>query len=148
GQEVLWLVVGRRGAATLRFRRQTITADYTRITDRPAYHDAQAIAARVAPLYRDGEGDRVVRVYNHFVSALTQHLAEIELLPGPEGAVTGEAGVEIEGSYLCEPDERDVLAALIPTSLEVTIFRALFESTASEHGARMTAMRNASDNAG
>ena len=148
GQDVVWLVVGRRGAATLRFRRQTITTDYTGITDRPAYHDAQAIAARVAELYAEGEVDRVVMVYNHFVSALTQQLEEIELLPVPEEAVTGEPAVKIEGSYLFEPDERDVLAALIPTYLEVTIFRALLESTASEHGARMTAMRNASDNAG
>ena len=148
GQDVVWLVVGRRGAATLRFRRQTITTDYTGITDRPAYHDAQAIGARVAELYAEGEVDRVVMVYNHFVSALTQQLEEIELLPVPEEAVTGVPAVKIEGSYLFEPDERDVLAALIPTYLEVTIFRALLESTASEHGARMTAMRNASDNAG
>jgi F-type H+-transporting ATPase subunit gamma len=86
-------------------------------------------------------------VYNHFVTALTQRLDEVELLPVPEEAVTGEA-VKIEGSYIFEPDERDVLADLIPRYLEVTIYRALLESTASEHGARMTAMRNASDNAG
>ena len=86
-------------------------------------------------------------VYNHFVTALTQRLEEVELLPVPEEAVTGEA-VKIEGSYIFEPDERDVLADLIPRYLEVTIYRALLESTASEHGARMTAMRNASDNAG
>ena len=102
----------------------------------------------MAELYAEGEVDRVVMVYNHFVSALTQQLEEIELLPVPEEAVTGVPAVKIEGSYLFEPDERDVLAALIPTYLEVTIFRALLESTASEHGARMTAMRNASDNAG
>ena len=61
--------------------------------------------------------------------------------------MTGEA-VKIEGSYIYEPDEREILAALMPTYLEITIYRALLESTASEHGARMTAMRNASDNAG
>jgi len=147
GRDVLWLVVGRRGASTLRFRRQTLEADYTGITDRPAYHDAQAIAKRVAELYREGEVDQVVMVYNHFVSALTQRLDEIELLPVPEEAMHGEA-VTIEGSFIYEPDERDILTALIPTYLEVTIYRALLESTASEHGARMTAMRNASDNAG
>ena len=147
GREVVWLVVGRRGASTLRFRRQTLEADYTGITDRPAYHDAQAIAKRVAELYRDGEIDQVVMVYNHFVSALTQRLDQVELLPVPEEAMQGEA-VTIEGSFIYEPDERDILAALIPTYLEVTIYRALLESTASEHGARMTAMRNASDNAG
>jgi F-type H+-transporting ATPase subunit gamma len=147
GNEVVWLVVGRRGASTLRFRRQSITADYTGITDRPAYADAQAIAKRVAALYSDGEVDRVVMVYNHFLSALTQRLDEIELLPVPEEAMTGEA-VTIEGSYIYEPDGREILSELIPTYLEITIYRGLLESTASEHGARMTAMRNASDNAG
>jgi F-type H+-transporting ATPase subunit gamma len=147
GNEVVWLVVGRRGASTLRFRRQSITADYTGITDRPAYADAQAIAERVAALYSDGEVDQVVMVYNHFLSALTQRLDEIELLPVPEEAVTGEA-VTIEGTYIYEPDGREILSELIPTYLEITIYRGLLESTASEHGARMTAMRNASDNAG
>jgi len=147
GNEVVWLVVGRRGASTLRFRRQSIHADYTGITDRPAYADAQAIAERVAALYAGGEVDRVVMVYNHFLSALTQRLDEVELLPVPEEAVTGEAAT-IEGSYLYEPDGREILSELIPTYLEITIYRGLLESTASEHGARMTAMRNASDNAG
>jgi F-type H+-transporting ATPase subunit gamma len=147
GNEVVWLVVGRRGASTLRFRRQTITADYTGITDRPAYADAQAIAERVAELYEQGEVDRVVMVYNHFLSALSQRLDEVELLPVPEEAISGEA-VTIEGSFIYEPDEREILHDLIPTYLEITIYRALLESTASEHGARMTAMRNASDNAG
>jgi F-type H+-transporting ATPase subunit gamma len=147
GNEVVWLVIGRRGASTLRFRRQTITADYTGITDRPAYADAQAIAERVAELYEQGEVDRVVMVYNHFLSALSQRLDEVELLPVPEEAISGEA-VTIEGSFIYEPDEREILHDLIPTYLEITIYRALLESTASEHGARMTAMRNASDNAG
>jgi F-type H+-transporting ATPase subunit gamma len=147
GNEVVWLVVGRRGASTLRFRRQSITADYTGITDRPSYADAQAIAERVAELYEHGEVDRVVMVYNHFLSALSQRLDEVELLPVPEEAISGEA-VTIEGSFIYEPDERDILHDLITTYLEVTIYRALLESTASEHGARMTAMRNASDNAG
>jgi len=146
GNEVVWLVVGRRGASTLRFRRQSITADYTGITDRPSYADAQAIAERVADLYSDGEVDSVVMVYNHFLSALSQRLDEVELLPVPEAAVTGEG--TIEGSYIYEPDAREILSQLIPTYLEITIYRALLESTASEHGARMTAMRNASDNAG
>ncbi|MDX6519671.1 MAG: F-type H+-transporting ATPase subunit gamma [Gaiellales bacterium] len=146
GNEVVWLVVGRRGASTLRFRRQSISADYTGITDRPSYADGQAIAKRVADLYSDGEVDRVVMVYNHFLSALSQRLDEVELLPVPEAAVTGES--TIEGSYIYEPDAREILSQLIPTYLEITIYRALLESTASEHGARMTAMRNASDNAG
>jgi F-type H+-transporting ATPase subunit gamma len=148
GHEVVWLAVGRRGASSLRFRREQLTAEYTRITDRPTYADAEAIAKRVAALYGDEEVDRVVMVYNHFISALSQRLDEVELLPVPHTALTGAEAVQIEGSYVYEPDARDILAELLPTYLEVTIYRALLESTASEHGARMTAMRNASDNAG
>jgi F-type H+-transporting ATPase subunit gamma len=148
GHEVVWLVTGRRGASTLRFRRQELEADYTGITDRPSYADAEAIAARVADLYAAEQVDQVIMVYNHFISALSQRLDQVELLPVPETALTGAEAVTIEGSYIYEPDSRDILANLIPTYLEVTVYRALLESTASEHGARMTAMRNASDNAG
>ena len=79
-------------------------ADYTGITDRPAYQDAQSIAERVAEMYTSRDVDRVVMVYNHFVSALTQRLEVVELLPVPEEAITGEA-VRIEGSYIFEPDQ-------------------------------------------
>jgi F-type H+-transporting ATPase subunit gamma len=148
GREVTWLVIGRRGASSLRFRRQEIATAYTGITDRPSYADAQAVAERVAELYASGEIDQVVLVYNHFISPLTQRLDELELLPVPETALTGEEAVKIEGSYIYEPDAKEILAELIPAYLEITIFRSMLESTASEHGARMTAMRNASDNAG
>jgi F-type H+-transporting ATPase subunit gamma len=148
GHQVIWLTVGRRGTSTLRFRGQEIEADYTGMTDRPAYADAQAIAQRVADLYAEERVDRVVMVYNRFVSALAQKLEEVELLPVPESLLTGEEPETIEGSYLEEPDASTILAHLLPTYLEVTIYRALLESTASEHGARMTAMRNASENAG
>jgi F-type H+-transporting ATPase subunit gamma len=148
GREVTWLVIGRRGASSLRFRRQEIATAYTGITDRPSYADAQAVAERVAELYASGEIDQVVLVYNHFISPLTQRLDELELLPVPETALTGEEAVKIEGSYIYEPDAKEILAELIPAYLEITIFRSMLESTASEHGARMTAMRNASENAG
>ncbi|MFI5049976.1 MAG: ATP synthase F1 subunit gamma [Gaiellales bacterium] len=148
GYEVTWLAVGRRGASSLRFRRQEISQAYTGITDRPTYADAQAIAERVAALYSEGEVDRVVMVYNHFISPLQQRLDEVELLPVPETALTGVEAVKIEGSYEYEPDVTEVLSELVPAYLEIQVYRALLESTASEHGARMTAMRNASENAG
>jgi F-type H+-transporting ATPase subunit gamma len=148
GREVLWLTIGRRGTSTLRFRGQEIETSYTGITDRPEYHDAQAIAERVADLYAEGSVDRVVLVYNHFISALSQRLEEVELLPVPESLLSGEEPETIQGAYLEEPDASSILAHLLPTYLEVTVFRAMLESTASEHGARMTAMRNASENAG
>ena len=148
GRDVIWLTVGRRGGSTLRFRGQEIEASYTGITDRPSYADARAIATRVAELYTERRVDLVVMVYNHFISALAQRLDEVELLPVPETAITGEEPVRIEGAYIEEPDTSEILAHLLPTYLEVTVYRALLESTASEHGARMTAMRNASENAG
>ncbi len=147
GRDMRWLTVGRRGTSTLRFRGQQIDHAYTGFTDRPEYANARAIAARVAELYASGEVDLVSMVYNRFQSALTQQVEAIELLPVPEQAVTGEEPVHIEGAYLEEPDNRVILAKLLPAYLEVTIYRALLESTASEHGARMTAMHNASDNA-
>jgi F-type H+-transporting ATPase subunit gamma len=148
-RDVRWLAVGRRANSSLRFRGQEIDDSYVGITDRPEYTHARAIAARAAELYTAGEVDRVVMVYNHFLSALSQRVDEVELLPVPREAVEGsdEQPVQIEGSYLEEPDSREILAELLPRYLEVTIFRALLESTASEYGARMTAMRNASDNA-
>ena len=148
GRDVHWLVVGRKGVSTMRFRRQTVEADFTGITDRPSYGDAREIAAKAAELYASGEVDRVVMVYNRFISALAQKLELVELLPVPEEALTGAEPEAVEGSYIHEPDVREVLAALLPTYIETTIYRAMLESTASEHGARMTAMRNASENAG
>jgi F-type H+-transporting ATPase subunit gamma len=148
GHDVIWLTVGRRGTSTLRFRGQEIEASYTGMTDRPAYSDAQAIAERVAELYTELRVDRVVMVYNRFVSALVQKLEVVELLPVPETLLAGEEPEAVAGAYLEEPDASAILSHLLPTYLGVTVYRALLESTASEHGARMTAMRNASENAG
>jgi F-type H+-transporting ATPase subunit gamma len=147
GREVHWLAVGRKGGSSLRFRGQEIEASYTGITDRPKYSDASAIAERVAELYVEGRVDLVVMVYNRFVSALTQRLETVEVLPVPEEVLTGEEVELIEGAYLEEPDRSEILARLLPTYVEVIIYRALLESTASEHGSRMTAMGNASENA-
>jgi F-type H+-transporting ATPase subunit gamma len=147
GREVHWLAVGRKGGSSLRFRGQEIEASYTGITDRPKYSDASAIAERVAELYVEGQVDLVVMVYNRFVSALTQAVETVEVLPVPEEVLTGQEVELIEGAYLEEPDRSEILARLLPTYVEVTIYRALLESTASEHGSRMTAMGNASENA-
>jgi F-type H+-transporting ATPase subunit gamma len=147
GRQVHWLAVGRKGGSSLRFRGQEIEASYTGITDRPSYADARAIAERVAELYVEGEVDLVVMVYTRFVSALTQGLETVDVLPVPEEVLTGEEPELIQGAYLEEPDRSEILRRLLPTYVEVTIYRALLESTASEHGSRMTAMGNASENA-
>jgi F-type H+-transporting ATPase subunit gamma len=152
GKTVRWLVVGRKGASTLRFRRYQVEQAWTGLGDRPGYHDAQAVAHRLAELYVEGEVDRVVVVYNHFVSPLVQRVTEQDVLPISEHVL--ERGEEdaheraLRGDFIYEPEPEEILKRLLPVYLETELFRALLESAASEHGARMTAMRNASKSAG
>ena len=152
GVEVRWLVAGKKGRSTLSFRNYDLEASWTGFSDRPAYSDAQAIAHRAAELYENGEVDRVVLVYNQFVSALVQRVVEQDVLPIPEQLL--ERGREEEqeqaallGDFIYEPEPEEILHRLLPVYVETEIFRALLESAASEQGARMTAMRNASGNA-
>jgi F-type H+-transporting ATPase subunit gamma len=152
GRHVRWLVSGRKGASTLRFRRYDVLQAWTGFSDRPSYHDAQALAHKVAELYVSEEVDRVVLVYNHFVSPLVQQVTEQEVLPIPETVLA--AGEEAErqehllGDFIYEPEPEQILERLLPVYVETELYRALLESAASEQGARMTAMRNASKNAG
>jgi F-type H+-transporting ATPase subunit gamma len=152
GKTVRWLVVGRKGASTLRFRRYQVEQAWTGLGDRPGYHDAQAVAHRLAELYVEGEVDRVVVVYNAFVSPLVQRVTEQDVLPISEDVL--ERGEEdaheraLRGDFIYEPEPEEILKRLLPVYLETELFRALLESAASEHGARMTAMRNASKSAG
>ena len=152
GKDVRWLIVGRKGASTLRFRRYHVEHAWTGLGDRPGYHDAQAVAHRLAELYVEGEVDRVVVVYNAFVSPLVQRVTEQDVLPIAEEVL--ERGEEdaheraLRGDFIYEPEPEEILKRLLPVYLETELFRALLESAASEHGARMTAMRNASKSAG
>ena len=152
GKTVRWLIVGRKGASTLRFRRYKVEQAWTGLGDRPGYHDAQAVAHRLAELYVEGEVDRVVVVYNAFVSPLVQRVTEQDVLPISEDVL--EEGEEdareraLRGDFIYEPEPEEILKRLLPVYLETELFRALLESAASEHGARMTAMRNASKSAG
>jgi F-type H+-transporting ATPase subunit gamma len=152
GVDVRWLVAGKKGRSTLTFRRYEIAKAWIGFSDRPSYHDAQAIAHEAAELYQSGEVDRVILVYNEFVSALVQRVVERDVLPIPEEALERSEEEEREsallGDFIYEPEPEEILERLLPVYLETQIYRALLESTASEQGARMTAMRNASKNAG
>jgi F-type H+-transporting ATPase subunit gamma len=152
GKTVRWVAVGRKGRSTLTFRRYEISADYTGFTDKPAYADAQAIAHRIAELYTNGEVDRVVLIYNSFVSPLVQRVTEQEVLPISADILETDEEERrqdaLRGDFIFEPEPEEILARLLPVYLETQIYRALLESAASEQGARMTAMRNASKNAG
>jgi F-type H+-transporting ATPase subunit gamma len=153
GADVRWLVVGKKGRSTLRFRRYDVGNAWVDLTDRPTYADAVAIAHTVAELYTEREVDRVVMVYNRYLTALTQRVEVEEVLPIPRKALEEDEDrsayeIALEGDFIYEPEPDVILGRLLPTYLETSIYRALLESAASEHGARMTAMRNASKNAG
>jgi F-type H+-transporting ATPase subunit gamma len=150
GNAVRFLVSGRKGRSTLNFRGYDLARAWTGFSDRPSYADAQWIAHALTELYTKGEIDRVVVIYNHFQSALVQRVVEQDVLPIPEQVL--EAGEDerdfVFGDFIYEPEPEQILERLLPAYLETELFRALLESAASEQGARMTAMRNASKNAG
>lgn len=163
GRELLWYASGRRGVSSLTFRGRELSGAYTGFTDRPAYADARSIADDLMTAYIDDKIDQVEIIYNGYISPLTQRVRRETLLPLAQATILQEEGAGDEAApgeaasdahdgpralveYEPEPDE--ILRRLVPDYVEISIYRALLESTASEHGARMTAMRNASENAG
>ena len=160
GTNVRFSVVGRRGSSTLRFRGEDLVEAYVGFTDRPAFTDARRISRDLIAAFVDGDFDHVDLVYNRYVSPLTQYVRRQRLLPLEEAEVLCEgvpAPSEPEDSELAEahrralwvyePEPEEILEQLFEEYVDISLFRALLESAASEHGARMTAMRNAAENA-
>jgi F-type H+-transporting ATPase subunit gamma len=145
---------GRRGVSSLTFRGLELGGSYVGFTDRPGYANAREIAEDLMAAYVDGDLDQVEIFYNGYLSPLTQEVRRETLLPLQQATILeaeSEDDEEDTGHHALveyEPDPEQILHRLIPDYVEISLFRALLESTASEHGARMTAMRNASDNAG
>jgi F-type H+-transporting ATPase subunit gamma len=161
GTEPVFSAVGRKGVSALTFRKQDLRTSYVGFTDRPGFANAREIGEELTARYVDEELDRVELVYNRYVSPLTQHVWRQTLLPLQQADVIGE-GVEAEereaeeteierahsrALWIYEPDAEELLAQLIPEYVNISVYRALLESAASELGARMTAMRNAAENA-
>src|SRR4051794_5255197 len=160
GSEVTFYASGRRGVSSLGFRGREVAGGYTGFTDRPAYANAREIAEDLITAYVDDKIDRVDIFYNGYISPLVQEVRRETLLPLQEATIL-EADEEDDdddrrdgddsGHHALveyEPGPEEILQRLVPDYVEISIYRALLESTASEHGARMTAMRNASQNAG
>lgn len=161
GAEPAFSAVGRKGVSALTFRKQELRTSYVGFTDRPGFANAREIGEELTARYVDEELDRVELVYNRYVSPLTQYVWRQTLLPLQQAEVIGE-GVEKEeveaeqteierahsrSLWIYEPDAEQLLAELIPEYVNISVYRALLESAASELGARMTAMRNAAENA-
>src|SRR5919109_1246821 len=149
--ETIWYASGRRGVSSLTFRGLDLGGAWTGFTDRPAFADARAIADGLAAAYVDDKVDRVEVIYNGYISAVRQEVRHETLLPLQQAEVLAEEEPEEDehhrALWIYEPEPEEILARLVPDYVEISIYRALLESTASEHGARMTAMRNASENA-
>jgi F-type H+-transporting ATPase subunit gamma len=161
--KVTFYAVGRRGASSVEFRGMDLAEAFTGFTDRPSYADARNVADSLISAYVDGEIDRVEMYYNGYISPMTQEVRHETLLPLQQADVLGDDDEEDEDSdsgsddsegpdhsralWIYEPDPEEILRRLAPDYVEISIYRAMLESTASEHGARMTAMQSASDNA-
>ena len=164
GADSTFSVVGRKGVSALTFRKVDLAGSYVGFTDRPTFADAREIGEEMTARYVDEEVDRVELIYNRFVSPLTQYVWRQTLLPLQQAEVIGEGADEDEESdaensnseaeekqskseWAFEPEAEELLGRLIPEYVTISVYRALLESAASELGARMTAMRNAAENA-
>ena len=159
-EKVIFYVVGRRGNSTMQFRGEEVVGSYVGFTERPAFADAREISRDLTSAYTDGHLDRVDLVYNRYVSPLTQYVRRHTLLPISEAEVFGEGDDRAEpeadeelveadrrAAWMYEPDAEELLPMLFEEYVDLSVYRALLESSASELGARMTAMRNAAENA-
>ncbi len=149
-----FIAAGRKGSQFLARTRRQMVAEFT-FKDAPLFGEARAISKFAADLFLKGEVDRVDIVFTNFVSTLVQKPEVRQLLPISEvGPVQAGMGAEKGGTlpgqtgeFLFEPSQEHVLAALLPHSLNFQIYQILLEAKASEHSARMVAMKNATDNA-
>jgi F-type H+-transporting ATPase subunit gamma len=155
GLESTWYATGRRGVSSLGFRGYDLEGSYVGFSDRPAYADARSIAEDLIAAYVDDRVDRVEMIFNAYISPLRQTVTHERLLPLAQATIEGEEDESEESgqtpsraSVEYEPDPEAILRRLLPDYVEISIYRALVESTAGFFGAQMTAMRSASDNAG
>ena len=147
GHEVTLATVGRKGRDFFRRRNVDIRHDFTGVPEGSA-EKAQEIARTLTHDFTEGEVDEVWVIFNEFKSAMTQKVVVQRVLPIPTQAPGEDSDASKGGGdYIFEPSREALLDRLLPMYVEVTVFRALLESSASEHGARMTAMDNATTNA-
>jgi F-type H+-transporting ATPase subunit gamma len=145
GKEVSFFCIGKKSYDNLSRDYKSAIVHYADglIKGAPSYDSARSVAATLMNMLGEDKFDVCTLFYNHFVSVISQKVTRQQLIPLPETSDTGNTA-----SYEFEPSEKTILEALLPRNLEVQIFSALLENAASEQGARMTAMDNATRNAG
>ncbi|ELK49053.1 F0F1 ATP synthase subunit gamma [Halobacillus sp. ACCC02827] len=143
-EEYTLITMGRIGRDFFRKRNMPVDMDITGISDQPEFADIKDIASDTIQLYTDERIDQLYIYYNHYVSAITQEVTEKKILPLTDLSQSGKAS---RSSYEYEPNQEEILEVLLPQYAESLIYGALLDSKASEHAARMTAMKSATDNA-
>jgi F-type H+-transporting ATPase subunit gamma len=143
GRSVETLAVGKKGRDFLARNRANMVAEITKLGDYPRLADVLGIATNVINGFREGRYDEVYVVYSQFVNTLVQRPNVKRLLPIEPPNEAAEKMVD----YTYEPGQEEVMQELLPRFVEVQLYQALLEAIASEHSARMVAMRNATDNA-
>lgn len=136
------IAIGRRGRDFCRKKGLPIKDSIIGLEDQPKYAQIKAIASKAVQLYADEEIDELVIIYNHFASKISQVVQMSTLLP-----ISNIDTVEATSTYEYDPDEEQILKVLLPQYAESLIYGAILDAKASEHAARMTAMKNATDNA-
>ena len=143
GQKVDFMAIGKKAKDILR-KKYTIVSDHSPVYDDLTFEAVAAIAQELMDRFSKGEYDKIVLVYNRFKNAATQIVTTETFLPIQPAA----EAAEVSGDYIFEPSEAEIVEQLIPKSLKTQLYKAVRDSFASEHGARMTAMHKATDNAG
>ncbi len=136
------IAVGRVGRDFFKKRQIPVFLEITGLSDQPTFADIQGITSQTVNMFGDGTFDELYMFYNHFVSAISQEVTEKKLLP-----LTDIASSTKLMSYEFEPSQEEILEVLLPQYAESLIYGALLDGKASEHAARMTAMKSATDNA-
>ena len=129
-------------------RRGNLVGDYTHVFAKLSFETVREAAEAAMQGFRDGQYDEVVMVYNEFRNVATQIIRTEQLLPLVPAAAPESAAPTANVDYLFEPNKEEIVQTLIPQSIKIQLYKAVLESNASEHGARMTAMDKATDNAG
>ncbi len=147
GKQVDFMTLGKKGNDILK-KTGTIVENNNGILDDLSFETTSEIAEKLMGLFSEGKYDRIILVYNHFKNAATQLVMSEQFLPIlPPKQIEGQDAKTSETFYIFEPSKEEIVEALIPKSLKTQLFKALRDSVASEHGARMTAMHKATDNA-
>lgn len=146
-RQVDFITIGKRGADFLRKKGYNVIFDGSKIFDDLTFDRVDEVANMIMGLFTDGEYDHVDVIYNRFKNAGTQILTEEQFLPIEVSHLAEESGPVSNVDYIFEPSKEYIVQELIPRSLRLQFYKAILDSQASEHGARMTAMHKATDNA-